>query len=238
MTRLKEQGRRYAIVDAITDQHLLSIGQAAANHVLITGGSGVAMGLPGNFLAAGLLNEAVDSSALPGLEGACAVLAGSCSRATLAQVGFARNHIEVFDVDGLATPDAAALSEAALAWAQNRVGETPIVIAASAPPDKVAALQSRLGREEAGTLIENAIARIAEGLVQRGVRKLVVAGGETSGAVVRQLGIRSLRIGPEIDPGVPWTFASGSGPELLLALKSGNFGGTDFFLKAFEMVRR
>ncbi len=80
------------------------------------------------------------------------------------------------------------------------------------------------------------MAGIAEGLVARGVRRLVVAGGETSGAVVTRLGVRQLRIGAEIDPGVPWTHASGSGEDLLLALKSGNFGAPDFFLKAFQVL--
>jgi uncharacterized protein YgbK (DUF1537 family) len=136
----------------------------------------------------------------------------------------------------LTTPDAAALSDAALQWVTDKVGKKPVVIAASAPPDKVAELQSRLGRDKAGALIEDAVARIAEGLVARGVRKIVVAGGETSGAVVGRLGVRSLRIGTEIDPGVPWTLAEGSGPDLMLALKSGNFGATDFFLKAFRVL--
>ncbi|HBK04280.1 MAG TPA: hypothetical protein DDZ81_00265 [Acetobacteraceae bacterium] len=236
MTQLKERGRRYAIVDAITDEHLVSIGEAAANHALITGGSGVAMGLPENFRRMGLLSDAVDPGALPKLEGASAVVAGSCSRATLAQLGYARSHLPVFELDAFATPDAAVLSEAALAWAADKIGDKPIIIAASAPPEKVAALQARLGREQAGALVEDAVARIAEGLVARGVRKMVVAGGETSGSVVGRLGVRSLRIGGEIDPGVPWTLASGSGPELMLALKSGNFGATDFFLKAFRVL--
>ena len=236
MTALKERGRRYAIVDAVTDAHLVSIGQAAANHALITGGSGVAMGLPENFRKAGLLAEASDPGALPPIEGACAVIAGSCSRATLAQIGFARGHLPVFEMDALGTPDAAALADAALAWAADKIGGKPVVIAASAPPEKVAALQARLGRDQAGALIEDAVARVAEGLVARGVRKMVVAGGETSGAVVGRLGVRSLRIGTEIDPGVPWTLASGTGADLMLALKSGNFGGTDFFLKAFRML--
>jgi uncharacterized protein YgbK (DUF1537 family) len=236
MTRLKEQGRRYAIVDAITDAHLVSIGEAAAHHALITGGSGVAMGLPANFRNAGLLDTHGDPGALPVIEGACAVVAGSCSRATLAQLGYARDHLPTYEIDALATPDAAELSEAALAWAAERIGDKPVVIAASAPPDKVALLQSRLGREQAGALIEDAVARIAVGLVERGVRKMVVAGGETSGAVVGRLGVRSLRIGGEIDPGVPWTQARGDGAELMLALKSGNLGGTDFFLKAFRML--
>ena len=237
MTQLKERGRRYAIVDAISDTNLIAIGEAAASHALITGGSGVAIGLAENFRRGGLLSEAIDPGALPSIDGAGAVIAGSCSRATLAQIGYARSHLPTFELDAFATPDAAALSAAALAWAADRIGDKPVVIAASAPPEKVAALQARLGRDQASGLIEDAVALIAEGLVARGVRKLVVAGGETSGAVVARLGVRSLRIGAEIDPGVPWTSAEGSGGVgLMLALKSGNFGATDFFLKAFRVL--
>jgi len=235
MTALKEQGRRYAIVDAVSDAHLLAIGEAASSHALITGGSGVALGLPANFRRAGLLSER-DSSSLPPVAGHAAVLAGSCSRATLAQLGFARGHVPVLALDPLATPDAAAMAAAALAWAATRLGDKPVVIAASAPPDAVAAIQARLGRDAAGALIEDTMARIAEGLVGLGVRRMVVAGGETSGSVVSRLGVRRLRIGAEIDPGVPWTLAEGAGPTLLLALKSGNFGATDFFLKAFQVL--
>lgn len=236
MTALKEQGRRYAVIDAVNDAHLLAIGEAAEHHALITGGSGVAMGLPANFRRAGLLDAQGDPAALPHVSGHAAVLAGSCSRATLTQLGFARDHAAVLQLDPLATPDAAALSSAALDWAHDKLGDVPVVIAASAPPDKVAAVQAKLGRDAAGALIEDAIARIAEGLVARGVRRMVVAGGETAGATVARLGVRSLRIGGEIDPGVPWTYAEGSGAPLLLALKSGNFGATDFFVKAFAML--
>jgi uncharacterized protein YgbK (DUF1537 family) len=236
MTQLKEQGRRYAIVDAVSDQHLLDIGAAAASHALITGGSGVAIGLPANFRAAGLLAEATEAGALPSVEGHAAVLAGSCSRATLFQIGTARDHVPTLELDALATPDAAVLSAQALAWAAGKLGSTPVVIAASAPAEQVAALQAKLGRDAAGLLVEETLARIAEGLVAAGVRRLVVAGGETSGAVVKRLGITRLRIGGEIDPGVPWTFAEGRGTALKLALKSGNFGGRDFFTRAFDPV--
>ena len=236
MTGLKEQGRRYAIVDAVSDAHLVAIGEAAEHHALITGGSGIAMGLPANFRKAGLLTEAGDPSALPPVSGHTAVLSGSCSRATLMQLGRAREHLAVFELDPLAIPNAADLAAGALAWADGKLGASPIVIAASAPPDKVAAVQARFGRDAAGILIEDAMARIAAELVARGVRRMVVAGGETSGAAVARLGVRSLRIGPEIDPGVPWTLAEGSGPPLMLALKSGNFGAPDFFTKAFEML--
>ena len=121
-------------------------------------------------------------------------------------------------------------------WMADKLGAAPIVIAASAPPDKVAALQQSSAATRAGALIEQTLAQIAEDLVARGVRRLVVAGGETAGAVVSRLGVRSLRIGAEIDPGVPWTYAEGGAAPLLLALKSGNFGAPDFFLKAFEVL--
>ncbi len=235
MTALKEQGRRYAIVDAVSDSHLMAIGEAAASHALITGGSGVAMGLPDNFRRAGLLPAvASDQAALPEVGGHAAVLAGSCSRATLMQIGRARAQIQVLDLDPLTTPDASALTAQALDWATPLLGDVPVVIAASATPERVAALQQRIGRDAAGALVECVLAGIAEALVARGVRRLVVAGGETSGAVVSRLGVHSLRIGAEIDPGVPWTYAEGAGsPPLKLALKSGNFGAPDFFLKAF-----
>lgn len=232
MTRLTESGRRYGIVDAITDEHLIAIGEAVAAHALVTGGSGVAMGLPGNFRRAGLLPDRPDAAALPPAKGALAVLAGSCSRATLGQIGLARDHAPVLELDPLETPDAAALTAEALIWAEGKLSEErPIVIAASAPPDRVAALQAKLGRDAAGSLVEHTLANIAEALVQRGVGRLMVAGGETSGAVVTRLGVSALRIGAEIDPGVPWTYAEPNG--IHLALKSGNFGTRDFFLKAF-----
>ena len=236
MTALKEQGRRYAIVDAVTDAHLHAIDEAAAAHALITGGSGVAIGLPDNFRAAGLLPVLSDPGALPDVAGHAAVLAGSCSRATLAQIAEAREQVPVLQLDPLATPDAAALARQAIAWIDGKLGTAPLVIAASAPPERVAALQTKLGRDAAGALVEHALADIAEALVQNGVRRLVVAGGETAGAVVTRLGVRSLRIGAEIDPGVPWTYAEGNGPPLLLALKSGNFGARDFFLKSFAAL--
>ncbi|WP_198372153.1 3-oxo-tetronate kinase [Roseomonas rosulenta] len=233
MTRLVDSGRRWAIVDAVTDAHLMAIGEAVAPHALVTGGSGVAMGLPENFRRAGLLPARADAASLPPMQGFAAVVAGSCSRATLGQIGLARDHAPVLELDALATPDAAAMAAQALAWVDGKLAaDRPVVIAASATPEKVAALQAKLGREAAGALVEDAVATIAAGLVARGVGRLVVAGGETSGAVVQRLGVTSLRIGPEIDPGVPWTYANPTG--MHLALKSGNFGARDFFLKAFS----
>ena len=233
LVALKEGGRRYAVVDAVTDDDLLAIGEAADGQPLLTGGSGVAMGLPANFRRAGLLG-AGDAGALPHVDGAAAVLAGSCSRATLFQLGAARSRVPVLELDPLRTPDAREMAAEALRWVDGKLGAAPVVIAASAPPDRVQALQASLGRDAAGALVEDALATVAAGLVERGVRRLVVAGGETSGAVVSRLGVTRLRIGAEIDPGVPWTYAEGGAAPLKLALKSGNFGGRDFFLEAFE----
>jgi uncharacterized protein YgbK (DUF1537 family) len=241
LTALKEQGRRYAIVDALTDRHLYEIGEAAATQTLITGGSGIAMGLAQNFRDAGLLPTREDAGALPSMKGHAAALVGSCSRASLLQIGRAREHMPTLELDPLATPDSAALTEQALAWASDKLAArpvdspvaNPVLITASAAPDRVLALQTRLGRARAGELVEETLALIAEGLVARGVRRLVLAGEETSRAIVTKLGVTSLQIGAEIDPAVPWTYARGTGPALHLALKSGNFGTPSFFIKAF-----
>ena len=236
VTRLRDANRRFAIADAVTDAHLMALGEACAKHALITGGSGIAMGLPENFRRAGFLPIREDAGALPEVGGLCAVLAGSCSRATLGQIGLARDHVPTLELDALATPDAPALAAQARGWMAGKLeAGRPIVITASAPPERVAALQAKLGRDSAGALIEEAMAQIAADLVAAGVRRLAIAGGETSGAVVQRLGVRSLRIGAEIDPGVPWTHATpDAAPDgMWLALKSGNFGARDFFLKAF-----
>jgi len=236
MTVLAEQGWRYAIVDAVNYVHPVAVGEAAAADALITGGSGVAMGLPANFQRAGWFPDRADPSALPTLAGVAAVLAGSCSHRTLGQRDFARAHVPVFDRDPIVVPNAAPLAAGTIDWASRRLGATPIVIAASAPPEKVATVQRQLGRDAGDVLIGRAMARIAMGLVLRDVRSLVVAGGETSGVAVSGLGVRRLRIDGEIDPGAPWTYAEGGEARLLLALKSGNFGGRDFFLKAVEVL--
>lgn len=234
-TRLSDQNRPYAICDAVTEADLMALGAACDRVPLVTGGSGMAMGLPANFAAAGRLQEGV-ASALPRVEGPGAVVSGSCSRQTLFQVAAASSRMAHFALDPLAHTSAEAAAQAALDWAADK--PMPVLIAASAPPDKVAEVQARMGRDAAGAFVETAMATIAAGLVARGVRRLVVAGGETSGAVVQRLGVRSLRIGPEIDPGVPWCLAPAEGtrPEMLLALKSGNFGGRDFFENALALT--
>jgi len=235
-TRLADQGRRYAICDAVSEQHLIDLGAACDLLPLVTGGSGMAMGLPALFRAQGKLDAATLADALPKVAGPGAIVSGSCSRQTLFQIGAASQRMNHFTLDPLAYDSPQAAAAGALAWAADK--PMPVLIAASAPPETVEKIQARMGRDAAGHFIESALAEISAGLVARGVRRLVVAGGETSGAVVQRLGVTQLRIGPEIDPGVPWTHAAADGarPELLLALKSGNFGGKDFFANALAMT--
>ncbi len=233
---LRKQGFRYAIADAVSDTHLRTLGEALADFALITGGSGIAMGLPENFRKAGRLQTSGGVDRLPPASGHAAIIAGSCSTATLGQVEAFRSSRPTFAIDPLALARGRQPIDEALAWAKPKLGKEPILIYASAPPERVASIQQQLGREEAGALIEKALAEIAVRLVGDGVRRLVVAGGETSGAVVNALGVQSLRIGPEIDPGVPWTMGMDD-RGLFLALKSGNFGSREFFTKAFEVLR-
>jgi uncharacterized protein YgbK (DUF1537 family) len=153
----------------------------------------------------------------------------------LAQVQEMKRRRPSFAIDAFALAEGRDVAGEAIAWAKPHLAEGPVLIYATAPPADVARIQAALGREQAGELIERALAAIAAGLVDAGVRRLVIAGGETSGAVVQQLGVQALRIGPQIDPGVPWTASLGK-PALALALKSGNFGAPNFFLKALEML--
>jgi uncharacterized protein YgbK (DUF1537 family) len=234
---LAADGVRHAILDTLTDAHLHVLGEACADLALVTGGSGMAMGLPANFVRAGRLASGGSVAPLPAVGGATAAIAGSCSTATQAQVArFARTH-PAFAIDPLDIAHGRDVVGDALEWAVPQLSESrPVLVYSTADPERVASVQSALGREHAGALVEAAMAQIAKGLVARGVRRLVVAGGETSGAVVGALGVDALQIGPEIDPGVPWTASLGE-PRLALALKSGNFGGPDFLLRAFESVR-
>jgi uncharacterized protein YgbK (DUF1537 family) len=229
---LRSQGVRIAIVDAIDDDDLRRLGPALRGMRLVTAGSGVAIGLSGNF---GVVH-AGQAAALPDCPGFRAIVSGSCSVATNAQVAdFISRGGAAFAVDPLGLLSGAAEVECALTWAAPRLADGPVLIYSTSAPERVRAIQQQLGGSEAGEVVERGLAAIARGLVERGVRQLVVAGGETSGAVVQALDIGMLRIGPQIDPGVPWTFAEGRIP-LLLALKSGNFGTTDFFTKSFGLL--
>jgi uncharacterized protein YgbK (DUF1537 family) len=226
---LQSSGHAIAIVDAVADEDLLALGAASADLPLVTGGSGIAMGLPANF---GIRARA--DAALPAAGGYAAILSGSCSAQSNAQVAQWVAARPAFRIDPLRLAQGEDQAGAALGWAAPRLAAGPVLVYATAEPASVREVQSRLGVQRAGELVEACLAKVAKGLVRQGVRRLVVAGGETSGAVAQALGVSMLRIGPQIDPGVPWTQSTGV-PRLALALKSGNFGALDFFEKALGM---
>ena len=234
--RLKQHGVAMAIVDAISNADLLAIGEASADLPLISGGSGIALGLPQNFRSHGHLSDGPAAGTLPSIGGLQAILSGSCSTATQAQVAhWIASKRPAFALDPLHLASGDDLVAAALAWALPQLDNGPVLIYATAAAERVAEVQSVLGAERAGALVEKALAAIASALVAHGVGQLLVAGGETSGAVVSALGIKGLRIGPQIDPGVPWTTSLDAKP-IALALKSGNFGSVDFFSKAWHVL--
>jgi 3-dehydrotetronate 4-kinase len=231
---LAGQGCGAAVIDAVFDRDLESIGTVAVGHRVSVGASGIGLGLA-RALAAGKAAASGEVSDQP-VGGPAACLAGSCSQATLGQIASAERVMPVLHLDPDQVVKGKDEARRALAWARERLGSTAVLIASSAKPDEVAALQSRYGRDSAGHAIEQAMADIAEGLVQSGVHRLVVAGGETSGAVVDRLKIPGFLVGAEIAPGVPVLRAVG-GEAMLLALKSGNFGGPQFFSDALALMR-
>jgi uncharacterized protein YgbK (DUF1537 family) len=235
---LRADGFKMAIVDAISNQDLMQIGAALKGMPLVTAGSGVAIGLAQNWRSVDTVAAGAD--ALPAAVGLRAIVSGSCSQATNAQVASFNEHGRAsFAIDPLMLADGTDLVGQALAYADAHLADGPVLVYATAEPDAVKDVQARLGVERAGAIVEEALSAVARGLIERGVRQLVVAGGETSGAVVNALGIGQMTIGPQIDPGVPWTAArsKAAGDDVLhLALKSGNFGTTDFFTKAFDRL--
>lgn len=234
----RRQDTHFAIVDCVDDADLDVLGEAFKDLILVTGGSGLALGLARAWVKERRVEEHDDPAAIEPKEGPGVILSGSCSLATLGQVkAFENQGGEVLHLDPIELANGhSALAEAA-GWAGARLGTKPIAIVASDTPDGVAAAQSLLGVEQAGEIVEQAFAQLAAALVGNGVTRLVVTGGETSGAVVSGLGVQAMAIGPEIDPGVPWTqVVQGNSEGLCLALKSGNFGGEDFFTKAFEVL--
>ncbi|MEM6371223.1 MAG: 3-oxo-tetronate kinase [Pseudomonadota bacterium] len=221
LTAEHEKGHRLIVVDAIRDADLQAIGAAARDVPLITGGSGVALGLPANF---GCVAGTVPWD---GQAGRAVALSGSCSNATRAQVAHhaarqpSREIVAADVIEGrLSAADMAA-------WLLEQDG-LPLAYS-SADPEVVRAVQDAYGRERSAAAIEAFFAETARAVRAGGVTRIITAGGETSGAVVEGLGLSTLDIGPEIDPGVP---ALRAGPDLVVALKSGNFGAVDFFEKA------
>lgn len=234
---LRADGVRIAIADAVSNDDLRTLGQAFNDMPLLTGGSGLALGLPDNFRAAGLLAHSAEAARLPGVGGSAVVLAGSSSRASNGQVARWRSNRPAWRIDPLALARDEPVVDQALDFfnQHQKADQQAVLIYATATPDVLQQVQQQLGVERASQLVEEALAEIARRLAAQGVRRFVVAGGETSGAVVQALGVSRLRIGAPIDPGVPWTIGASKYGDIALALKSGNFGSEDFFAKALSL---
>ncbi|MBB2817075.1 UNVERIFIED_ORG: uncharacterized protein YgbK (DUF1537 family) [Rhizobium esperanzae] len=237
---LRATGVTMAIADAIFERDLETLGEIALHTPVSTGASGLGLGLARALVRSGRISgSATGEDVIRPVGGLSAIIAGSCSKATLRQLDIAEQSMPVLRLDPerllAAGPDEIA---AAISWAGDRISAGPVVVAASAAPETVSRLQSQYGREASGHVIETATSIIAAELVDRGVRRLVVAGGETSGAAVDKLAIPAFLIGSEIAPGVPVLRTVGNRQgDMLLALKSGNFGGEDFFAAALAMMR-
>jgi uncharacterized protein YgbK (DUF1537 family) len=238
VAKQRESGIGIAIVDAISNDELMTLGRAVGALRLVTAGSGVAIGLPQNFG----FNPSKNAGQLPSKSGLRAIVSGSCSAATNRQVAdYLNSGGAGIPVDALRVAQGHDVVSEVLEWARPRINKESVLAYATASTETVRAVQQVLGVDQAGALVESTLASIAKGFVELGVRQLLVAGGETSGACIQELRVREMRIGPQIDPGVPWCFARGKATdgtemELHVALKSGNFGTDDFFTKAFEVL--
>ena len=232
-TALAGKDDTLVIVDATSDHDLLTVASAVADHKLVTGGSGIAMGLPENFIRRGLASG--NSGRLIGADGPEAILAGSCSDATRRQIELHKQGHPAVAIDVDKVMSGETTSDQIVEFITHNHGQAPLAYSSGAP-EAVESMQAKYGREEIAARLEFFFADIALKLVRAGVTRLVVAGGETSGAVVSALNLGALRIGQEIDPGVPVLLAHGDTP-IALALKSGNFGAANFFVKALERLQ-
>ncbi len=232
----QKSGHRLMIADAVRDQDLRVLGAALADARLITGGSGIVMGLPDNFRRQGRIGTTPLPMRMAAPQGRAVILAGSCSAATRGQVAVAIDAgcpaLRIVPLDiASGAQTAASIAD----WVMQQSGVRPPLVYSSDDPEAVKAVQDQLGRDKAGALVEHALAEVSVILRDHGFSRFIIAGGETSGAVVDALGARALQIGPEIAPGVPWTRSVGN-PDLALALKSGNFGAPDFFVTAWDIL--
>ena len=238
LAALAAAGCRFAVVDAISDDDLLAIAAGFAGAPLVTGGSGIALGIPESFRRAGLLPERDAAAAIHAPAGRGVILAGSCSAMTRRQVVAAvAAGVPAMHLDPLAVAAGSTTVADAVAFVRAADPAATPLLYSSAEPEAVRAAQAALGTAHAGAVIEHFLGDVAAALAAAGFTRFLVAGGETSGAVVGALGVAQLRIGPEIDPGVPWTENADPARPMALALKSGNFGAEDFFLKAWTLIR-
>jgi len=237
LLELAKDSVQHVVVDAVADEDLGVIAEACANMPLLTGGSAVAMPLPAIYQRKGILPAHTPKPTIPEFGAGSLVLSGSCSAMTQAQVAIFSNQAQSWKLDPLELAKNAKALEQAENWLRSQPLDAPKLIYATADPQSVRKAQDILGGERAGALVEEALAHLAKTALQIGIRRFVIAGGETSGAVTQALNVDRLSIGPEIAPGVPWTFAKSAGNDIALALKSGNFGDEDFFATALDMLK-
>ncbi len=233
---ISDASEQFLVADAVTDQNLLILGEALQGASFVTGGSGIALGLPRNFIRNGMAEP--NAPTVEGTSGPEAILAGSCSGATRGQLVEHQKAHPTFAIDVPGVMNDTVTIDDLLAFIADNAGKAPLVYS-SGTPKEVKQIQAKFGREAVATKLDGLFADTARALVQRGYRRIVVAGGETSGAVAQavadELGAPAMRIGAEIDPGVP-VLTLGDDQPISLALKSGNFGAPDFFGKALRMM--
>lgn len=232
IAELRNLGVRMAVTDTTSDRDLLALGESVSDLKLVTGGSGLALGLRPDTV------NAPSNLTFPIPAGKRAILAGSCSKTTLAQIEHAKAEYPSFQLRPFDLHlDFAGVLNKALCWAREHLNQNEtILIYSSGNPVEVSVAQTQLGLQHASELIERALSALAWHLAEEGVRQFIVAGGETSGAIVNALKIRALRIGKEIEPGIPWTLGLGGPHPVALALKSGNFGATNFLTHAWNSL--
>ncbi|MEM8839546.1 MAG: 3-oxo-tetronate kinase [Pseudomonadota bacterium] len=233
---LAAQRVNHVVTDATEDDHLAIIAGVCQNMPLITGGSAIAAPLPALYRKAGHIDFDDQGPTPPHIENTPIIISGSCSAMTRKQIAIFRDSHPAFRIDPLAIAQGGDVMAEARDWLDRLPLEQPKLIYSSADPDEVAEVQNVLGRDHAGSVTENALANLAQYALMKGSRRFIVAGGETSGAVIQHLGITKVDIGPEISPGVPWTFANLEVETAAFALKSGNFGGERFFEDAFDAL--
>lgn len=235
LEELAADGVAHVVVDAVADDDLKSIADACLDMSLVTGGSALARAMPAIWLQRGLLSERDARSQPRSVPGQSIVLSGSCSAMTNRQVSdyLAKGH-HAYKLDPMVLAEQG--PDAVLGWLTEQSFDTAPIVYATAEPGAVRAAQEKLGVARAGEIVEQTLSLCARAALGKGVRRFVVAGGETSGAVAKVLEIRRVDVGREIAPGVPWCFATISGDEVAVALKSGNFGAETFFSDALGAI--
>ena len=230
------QGRHFFITDSVAPEDLDVVAALTLDWPVMTGNATIVRHYPPLWKAKGWIRSDEALPTLPAVNGAGVVLSGSCADRSMEQLAAFEAERPVLRLDLLAMPDAKAAIAEALAWALPRLAEGPVAIATSASPAAVRAAQDRYGRSGAASLAEAIIGGLAVALRDAGVRRFVVAGGETSGSVVEHLGIRELQVGAYGGPGIGNAVTRGEDP-MAFCLKSGKLGPVDMFLSALHSMQ-